>query len=340
MKVCQIMAGDEEGGLENHFVELSNGLVDHVDSVVAIGHEKYRSRFAPGVKFIALDLSRGRRNLLQLARLITILRRESPDIVHAQANKAVDMLARISAFVPGYRIGTLHSRKKTIGMYAAMHTVIGVSKGVVANLDHPHVRVVYNGVQAYSGKPWNKDALAKHFALDPELPISLSVGRLVPTKAFDNLVSAWEPQHGQLIIVGEGPQRGRLQEQIRYERLDGRVVLAGFCPDVRGMMSGADLLIFASHREGFSYALAEALLCRLPVLSTRVPGAEEVLPDQYLVPTNDIAALKQALSDTIADLPAAQKSQAELFRWAAETLTVEHMVSATERIYREVLGIA
>lgn len=338
MKVCQIMAGDEEGGLENHFVELSNGLLEHADTVVAVGHAKYRDRFAPGVKFIGLDLSGGRRNPLLLARLALILRREAPDIVHAQANKAVEMLARIRAFVPGYHVGTIHNRKKSTGMFSHMGTVIGVSKGVVANLHHPDLRVVYNGMKAYQGKALGKAELAGRFGLDPDVPITLSVGRLVPTKAFDNLLNAWQPEQGQLIIVGDGPERASLEQLIVQRGLEGRAVLAGFCSDVRGMMSGADLLVFASHREGFSYALAEALLCRLPVLSTRVPGAEEVLPEQHLVPINDVPALRSALTAVIADLPTTVQAQDDLFAWAAQVLTVEHMVADTAGIYRSVLG--
>ena len=85
MKVCQIMAGDEEGGLENHVVELCNALIDRVDDLVVIAHEKYRDRFRPEIRFLPLDLSGGRRNPWLLMRLAMLIRREAPDIVHAQA---------------------------------------------------------------------------------------------------------------------------------------------------------------------------------------------------------------------------------------------------------------
>ena len=338
MKVCQVMAGDGDGGLESHFVELSNGLAAYGCEVVAIGHEKYRNRFEPSVKFIPLDLSAGRRNPLLLGRLAWILRQETPDIVHAQANKAVEMLARIRAMVPGHRVGTIHNSKRSTGMFSRMHTVIGVSKGVVSNLSHPDLHVVYNGMNSYSGPAFDRSALALLFDLNPNQPISLSVGRLVPTKAFDNLISAWQPSHGQLIIVGDGAEREKLEGLIRQRGLEQCVKLAGFRPDVRGMMPAADLLVFASHREGFSYALAEALLSGLPVLSTKVPGAQEVLPPKYLVECDNVEALSGGLTRLTQDLEAVRQDQASLFQWAQQALKVDHMVAETFNIYQMVMN--
>ena len=263
MKVCQIMAGNEEGGLENHFVELCNGLAGKVDKVVVIAHEKYRERFCPEVRFLPLDLSGGRRNPWLLFRLALLIRQEAPDIVRAQASKAVDMLARIRAFVPGYRIGTLHNRKKKLGM----QTVIGVSQGVVDGLEHPDIRVVYNGIQPYTGVQYDKSRLAAEYQFDPTLPIAIAVGRLVFAKGFRELIRAWPAGKGQLLIVGDGPEREPLASLIANLNLEQQVILAGYRSDARGLMTGADLLLVSSNREGFNYTVAEALACGLPVFS-------------------------------------------------------------------------
>lgn len=337
MKVCQIMAGDEEGGLENHFVELCNGLADRVDEVVVIAHEKYCDRFRPEVRFLPLDLSGSRRNPWLLFRLARLIRQEAPDIVHAQANKAVDMLARIHAFVPGYRVGTLHGRKKNLGMFARMQTVVGVSRGVVEGLKHPDVRVVYNGIRPYTGSQYDRPELARLLGLDPGLGITLAVGRLAPVKAFDNLISAWCESFGQLLIVGDGPERSALEVLIKSRGLGKRVVLAGFRDDVRALMSAADLLVFSSHREGFSYVLVEALLAGLPVLSTAVPGAIEVLPEDYLVPVNDVPALHRALQRVLEAPEVARRDQSALFEWARQALTIDRMLADTVEIYSSVI---
>jgi glycosyltransferase involved in cell wall biosynthesis len=337
MKVCQIMAGDEEGGLENHFVELCNGLSDKVDEVVVIAHEKYRERFRPEIRFLPLDLSGGRRNPWLLFRLARLIRKEAPDIVHAQANKAVDMLARIRAFIPSYRIGTLHGRKKNLDMYARMQTVIGVSRGVVDGIEHPDVRVIYNGIQPYTGTHYDKRRLAAEYQLNPKLPIAIAVGRLVPVKGFQELIRAWPAGKAQLLIVGDGPERESLQALIVSRRLEQQIVLAGYRADARGLMTGTDLLLVSSHREGFNYTVAEALTSGIPVLSTQVPVAREILPEPYLVPVGDLQALSLALERVLNNPGKIRADQLALFDWAREVFTIDHMVAHTTELYREQL---
>ena len=60
MHICMVMAGDEEGGLEKHVVELANGLAQAGQKVTLIAHEKYAERVS-GVEFKALDLSKSRK---------------------------------------------------------------------------------------------------------------------------------------------------------------------------------------------------------------------------------------------------------------------------------------
>ncbi|MDF1644355.1 MAG: glycosyltransferase [Pseudomonadales bacterium] len=337
MKVIQVMAGDEEGGLENHFVELSNGLAKLGVDVVAIGHEKYADRFDDVVQYHCLDLSKSRRNPLTLFKLATVIRHENADIIHAQANKAVAMLASISGLVDGLKIATIHNQKRSRAMFNNMDAVIGVSKGVVANLKHPKLHVVYNGMEPFHGEYLTRADLATNFNLDSSLPISIAVGRLVPTKAFDNLINAWNTDFGQLVIFGDGPEKEKLADLIEQRNLEGRIKLAGFYQGVRSVLKAVDLLVFSSHREGYSYALAEALLAQLPVVSTRVAGAEETLPEPHLVPVNNILELSNTLKVCLSDLQQTKQRMESVFTWAQKTLTVANMVSQTHQVYLQTI---
>ena len=109
------------------------------------------------------------------------------------------------------------------------------------------------------------------------------------------------------------------------------MTFTGFRADVRAMMGAVDLMVFASEREGMSYALAEALRAGLPVVSTPVPGAEDLLPPSHLAAPGE---LKAAIANGLADPMGARKRMAHVFGWADRTLTVEHMVIATRDVYR------
>ena len=61
MKICQVLAGNEDGGLEKHTIELSKQLVNRGFDVTVIAHEDFKESFE-NIKFIPLDLSKSRNN--------------------------------------------------------------------------------------------------------------------------------------------------------------------------------------------------------------------------------------------------------------------------------------
>lgn len=321
------MGGAEEGGLETHFVDLCNGLVEAGDGVAVIAHERYRERMAKGIDYLPLDLRRGRRNPLLRRRLRRLLASAGADLVHAHAGKAAALLAACGS--PSPVVGTVHALKKDLSAYRRFAAVIGVSEGVLASCDHGPMTVIHNGVRP-SPATMAPAELRRRFRIAAGLPVTLAVGRLVPVKGYDRLIGQWHDGLGSLLIVGEGPERPRLEALAAGKA----VTLAGFQPDARALMTGADLMVFASLREGFSYALAEALHARLPVVSTPVPGAEDVLPKAHLVPVDQLGSV---IAGCLADLPAASLRMKDAFDWAAQALTVECMVRATRRVYQDVL---
>ena len=326
MRICQIMAGDEEGGLETHFVDLANGLARSGDDVAVIAHGRYRDRFVPDIEYLPLDLTRGRRNPLLRRRLRRLIDRAEPDIVHAHAGKAAALVAAIGP--PVCTVGTIHGLKKDLSIYHGFDAVIGVSRGVLAGLDHAAKSVVYNGVQPAPEAATGAD-LRRLFGIGAGDPVAMAVGRLVPVKRYDRLIELWDAGLGHLLIAGDGPERRRLEALAKGKP----VSLAGHREDVRSLMAGADLMVFASDREGLSYALAEALVARLPVVSTPVPGAEELLPPGHLA---DIGGLRRIIADNLSDPVAARERMRDLFDWAAETLTVDRMVRSTRLVYESV----
>lgn len=138
----------------------------------------------------------------------------------------------------------------------------------------------------------------------------LSVGRLVPIKGFDVLVraaavaSAKDRVPATIVILGDGPERARLQRLAHRLNVDLR--LPGFVPraDVATWMAGADLYVQPSRRlssgrtEGLPVATLEALSAGLPVVASATGGLAELpqaAPHLRLVPPNDHGALASCL---------------------------------------------
>lgn len=134
----------------------------------------------------------------------------------------------------------------------------------------------------------------------------LGVGRLHEQKGFDMLLEAWNnvqrdnvqcTKDWTLRIVGEGPQRAALEQQIKDLHLSN-VVLAGRVENMVEEYAASSLFVLSSRYEGLPLALIEAMWCGVPCVSFDCPhGPAELLEDDrgWLVPAMDVEKLTQQL---------------------------------------------
>lgn len=338
LAICQILAGDEEGGLEKHVVELSNALARHGHRVTVIAHEKYRDRFSPAVVFEAQDLSRGRNNPWALWRLRQAIVRHAPAVVHAHANKAAAMVSRVLPFLRVASVATLHSTKRSTRMFRRFDHVIAVSRTAVRHLNHPAVTIVHNGIASPPRVDIDTEALRAQLGVPAGAPVVLAIGRAVPVKGFDLLIGAWQGIDAHLLIAGEGPDLPALQRQAAALGLTDRVHLLGQRRDIFPLLALASFLVISSRWEGCPYTLIEALLAGHPVVSTAVGPVPDWLPDRWVVPVEDVPALHGALVSAIRLGDSLAGDFQAAFRMAQDELTLDAMVDRTVAVYRDVLA--
>ena len=176
----------------------------------------------------------------------------------------------------------------------------------------------------------------------------MTVASLTPAKAQHVLIEAFARMAGpapgaRLLLAGDGPLRGALEEQARRLGAGERVRFLGVRRDVPGLLAAADLFVLSSVREGLSLSLLEAMRAGRAVVATDVGGNREaVVPGAtgLLVPAGDAAALAEAMAALAADgAKRAAWGGAARRRWE-ERFTAEHMVRDTEALYRAVLAKA
>ncbi|HEU4839758.1 MAG TPA: glycosyltransferase [Micavibrio sp.] len=117
----------------------------------------------------------------------------------------------------------------------------------------------------------------------------LGVGRLVPQKGFDVLIRAWAELYKahplKLILLGEGPERGKLSALAQSYGLASELVMPGFEKNPYAYMRRARLFVLSSYHEGLPNSLLQALACNCPVVSTDCPsGPAEILDNGKLAP--------------------------------------------------------
>lgn len=123
----------------------------------------------------------------------------------------------------------------------------------------------------------------------------ISVGRLsINHKGFDRLIRIHkrlldDKIPNKVYILGEGADRSKLEQLISEHGVSNSCKLLGFNENPYKFVSNADLFVCSSHKEGFSTAVTEALVLGIPVVSTDVSGARELLGnnDEYGIVTNN-----------------------------------------------------
>lgn len=227
----------------------------------------------------------------------------------------------------GIRVALLRAIQRFVVRRA--FRVIAPSKylaGVVSGwLEHPRdIEVIYNGI----------DLKTMAEQREREKNLIVSSGRLVPWKGFDELidiVAAHSDWH--LEILGNGPQRNALEEQIQKKGVEERVVLRGALSheDVQTCFARATVFALNSRYEGLSHTLVEAFAAGTPVIATRVGGNPEVVRDGVngiLVEAGDIAGLEKALTRFLSDQSLREK-MGEAAKERSKDFSVDTTVEAT-----------
>lgn len=157
---------------------------------------------------------------------------------------------------------------------------------------HRSPDVVYNGV----------DVGAVPTGVLREYDLIVSSGRLVPWKGFDALIDvvARQPKW-RLVILGDGPERAKLEEKIRAAKAEERIQIPGQVANkiAYEWFARASVFVLNSTYEGLSHTLIEALAAGTPVVATNVGGNPEVIRDEasgILIPTKNAAALERAIA--------------------------------------------
>jgi len=159
------------------------------------------------------------------------------------------------------------------------------------------------------------------------------------------LLDAWPgvlekcPQ-ARLILLGQGAEKARLQDQVRRLGLSESVRFAGFRADLLHFLGHADLLVHPAVREGLGISLLEAQAAGLAIVASRAGGIPEAVVDDMsgvLVPPQDASALAGAITELLRDPDKRARLGAGGRAQVAQNFSMAGMVSGNLKVYEELL---
>lgn len=325
------MAG---GGAERVALTLLNALAEQgeheVVLVLARREGPYIADVAPGIRLVDLGGASTARSVPRLARL---LKAERPDILmtHLTHVNVAGALALRLAGGKTRQVAVEHNQmdlnfarlqRRSVKIayrlarfvYPGIAAVVSVSAGVEASVlrftglpRRENFNVLANPVVTPHLRALLKDAPAHPWLRDDGPPVLLGCGRLMEQKDFPNLIEAFRlvqaERPARLLILGEGPDREKLEAQVAQAGLAEAVALPGFDRNPYAAMAASKMFVLSSRWEGLPTVLIEALAAGANVVSTDCPsGPDEVLEGgKYgrLVPVADAPALAGAIMATL-----------------------------------------
>ncbi len=220
-------------------------------------------------------------------------------------------------------------RRLILGAVRAADAVITVSRGLKDGLvrlgaDGSRITVLRNGVDTVQFHPTDRTAARRRLGLDG--PAIVSVGHLIARKGNDLTMAALPDLPGvRFLLVGDGPERSRLEARARRlgvierVRFVGRVAHDG----LNDYYTAADAMVLASAREGWANVLLESMACGTPVVASDIPGSDEVVaaPEAGVLVARTPAAIRDGIRRILADPPdrAATRAYAERHGWEPTT---------------------
>lgn len=287
-----------------------------------------------------------------LCKQIQFLKKERPDVVHAQTGSILHLMVACKLCGVPVRLYTVHNEAnllygnsklkkeiyklgfsffgfKPVAICPTVKQTIIDDMGISAN----RIAVVNNGVDI-------KRFMPARISHNDEVVRIISVGTLYWIKNQLMTIHAVVALHGlgykvELTLLGDGEDRDRIRNEIEKNKAESYIFIPGSKKNVEDYLNKSDIYVSASKTEGLPLSILEAMACGLPVVATDAGGTKDIVQNGvngFLVGIDDEDNLKQALQKLINN-KTLQKNCALESRIIAEKWSAENCTQGYEALY-------
>ncbi len=367
MKVLLLTTHMETGGIPVYVIELARRLKQdgHRPVVVSDGGSLERRLAQEGIPFHRVPCRTSselnpRLWLRVFPRLLAIVRRERPDLLHAHT-RVTQVLAWAAHRLTGIPfVTTCHGlyRLRLGRRYFRCwgRWVMAISKPTLQRLvtqyrlAPPHQAIlIWNGIDVgrFSERPRPEEV--ERFRQANGLrggPVIGAIARLSPVKGLDLLLkvtpSLLKDFPGlQVLLVGDGPAREELVRLAYDLGIADRVVISHPVEDTRVPLATLRAFVAPAWREGFGLAIVEAMAAGVPVVATDAGGPSEIIRDGvsgFLMSPGDSVTLERTLRTLLQDEAVRERVIERARGEAAARFNLDRVVQEVEGVYARAIA--
>jgi glycosyltransferase involved in cell wall biosynthesis len=303
-----------------------------------------------------------------LRRLVEVMRRLQPDVVHTHSSKA-GVLGRIAARVAAVpvTVHSIHGYGFTPLQPAPVRVLFLVAERVMSRWTDHFIAVsernLKTGLELGLFPPGRASVIRSGIELDrfrrasgaaevrqrlgvpARAPLVVQVGNFKPQKAPLDFVAvaarvSQRVPEAWFVMVGDGALRPAAEELAEDLGIADRMVFCGWWEDVPGLLAAARVSVLTSRHEGLPRAAVESLAAGVPVVATAVDGTPEVVrhgDNGFLVEAGDVPELARRVCAVLRS-DQLQRRLAAAAPKHLEDFDIDHMVRQQEDLYRWLLG--
>ena len=363
IKLLLLIPTLDRSGAEKQFTLLATGLPRDqfdVDVVALTRAGPYEAQLRDQEIPVTVLGKRWKLDPICVWRLKRLLSERNPDIIHSwlfAANASARLVAGkndrpkvivsercVDSWKSGWQLA-LDRRQ-----IPRTTRLIGNSQGVAdfyrqQGVPDDKIEVIPNGVTVPSEPLGDRDAALKEFDIPAGAKVVGYVGRFARQKRLTDLIWAMQllrqlTDNVYFLLVGDGPERGRLERMAKHMGCDHLVRFAGHRENASSIMRLMDVFWLASDFEGMSNSILEAMAAGVPVVASDIPPNRELVIDGetgFLVKVSDSVGFAQFADRLMANREMAKRmGRAARARVEAE-FGVQKMIDAHAALYRQVI---
>ncbi|ONI38580.1 hypothetical protein AN639_11230 [Candidatus Epulonipiscium fishelsonii] len=305
-------------------------------------------------------------NIKDVFKIIKLLKKYKPDIVHTHASFSGRVASKASAI--GKTIYTRHYadvnynfhcapilklKSKTLGILNNLTCdgvigVVGECIPVLINMgiDKRKIKIIYNGVSPipqYTKE--KKDEVRKKYNIDTDDKVISIIGRLSKEKGHKVFIESMKilttkRSDVKAIMAGTGIEESSLKNLIKENDLKDNIAFIGFVENITDIINITDVQLNTSYTEAQSLALLEGMSAGIPAVASNIGGNPKVIvhsKNGFVVPVEDSRAFAKRTDEILSnqDLYNHMKNNAK--KIYNKQFTASRMTRQTENFYDKIL---